>query len=398
VQVKRLLQELLRPVMHKKRSDTMIGLISTLLATKKLSASGLGRSFATLMTITQRSGLRIVDRFLGNKKLYNDLSAIYTAFICTVIGNRKSIDIIVDWTKIPNSGFYALRAAIVAQGRAITIMEDVYPGRKLGNKKVHNRFLERLKKSIPPGVKICIITDGGFHINWFRTIISFGWDYLGRVRIGSGKKYRIEEKGEWKTLIELSQQATKTPQYAGQVWLTKENTLQTHFYIYKSLKKNRKSLNKSGKRKKNIVSLDCAKAAREPWLLVASIEPSKKDAHKTASIIIEKYKTRMQIEEGIRDLKSTRYGFGLEQSLSKKIERLKILLLMAMLASYYAWLLGYIGGKDALHYDYQSNSKKNKKSLSNFSLGCELIRDKIKIPITRIRAAMQEQWSPIYEG
>jgi hypothetical protein len=106
----------------------------------------------------------------------------------------------------------------------------------------------------------------------------------------------------------------------------------------------------------------------------------------------------MQIEEGIRDLKSTRYGFGLEQSLSKKIERLKILLLMAMLASYYAWLLGYIGGKDALHYDYQSNSKKNKKSLSNFSLGCELIRDKIKIPITRIRAAMQEQWSPIYEG
>ncbi len=35
----------------------------------------------------------------------------------------------------------------VAQGRAITILEDVYPEKKLGNKKIHNRFLERLKNN-----------------------------------------------------------------------------------------------------------------------------------------------------------------------------------------------------------------------------------------------------------
>ncbi len=265
MQVKKLLQDLLHPVMHKRRADTMIGLIIILLTTKKLSASGLGRPFAALMSITQRSGLRIVDRFLGNKKLYTELSALYAVFIGSVIGNRKSIDIIVDWTKIPNSKFYVLRAALVAQGRAITILEDVYPEKKLGNKKIHNRFLERLKKTIPSLVKVCVITDGGFHINWFKKIISFGWNYLGRVRVGSGKKYRNELKGEWKTLAELSKEAIKTPQYAGQVWLTKENALQTFFYTYKSLKKNKeKSLNKSGKKKKNTESLDCTKAAHEP--------------------------------------------------------------------------------------------------------------------------------------
>ncbi len=41
-------------------------------------------------------------------------------------------------------------------------------------------------------------------------------------------------KGEWKTLAELSKEAIKTPQYAGQVWLTNlgGNALQTFFYTY----------------------------------------------------------------------------------------------------------------------------------------------------------------------
>ncbi len=40
-----------------------------------------------------------------------------------------------------------------------------------------------------------------------------------------------ELKREWKTLAELGKEAIKTPQYAGQVWLTKENALQTFLYI-----------------------------------------------------------------------------------------------------------------------------------------------------------------------
>ncbi len=85
------------------------------------------------------------------------------------------------------------------------------------------------------------------------------------------------------------------------------------------------------------------------------MEPNQKDANKTAAIVIEKYKTRMQIEEGIRDLKSTKYGFGLEHSLSRKIETIQNTLLLAMLANYYAWLLGYIGEKDNLHCDLSIN-------------------------------------------
>ena len=79
MQVKRLLQDLLLPVIHKKRAETLVSLILTLLITKKLSLTKLGRAFS--QTITQRSGIRIVDRFLGNKKLMNDLDSIHEAFV-----------------------------------------------------------------------------------------------------------------------------------------------------------------------------------------------------------------------------------------------------------------------------------------------------------------------------
>jgi hypothetical protein len=142
MQVKRLLQNLLFPVIHKKRAKTLVSLILTLITTKTLSLTKLGRAFS--QTITQRSGIRIVDRFLGNKKLMNELDTIQDAFVRYVIGFRIKLQIIVDWTNIPNTNSHAIRAALVANGLAITIMEDVYPERKLGNKKVHTALAGRI--------------------------------------------------------------------------------------------------------------------------------------------------------------------------------------------------------------------------------------------------------------
>jgi hypothetical protein len=384
--VKRLLQKLLVPVMHKKRLDTLIRLVCTLLNTKKLSLTGLGRGMAT--EIQQRSGIRIVDRFLGNKKLYGECHAIQEHFCRQVIGSKKTPDIIVDWSISPNTNHHVLRAAMVAKGRAITIMEEVYPEKKLGTQKVQNRFLVKLKKAFPKDCKPCIITDGGFHNEWCKKVLELGWNYLVRIRVGSGKLYRINHENEWKSLDDISNKATLIPAYAGSVYLCKGHPLQTHLYTYKSLKKNRKSLNKSGKKKKDSTSKDYAKSAKEPWILSSSISPEELNAKK----IIKKYKNRMQIEEGFRDLKSSKYGFGLEHALSQYKSRIKILLLIAMFASYYAWLIGYIAERNGLHYQFQSSSIKNRRILSFFFLGCEIIKRKIKMPIFMLRAAIAEEF------
>jgi hypothetical protein len=388
MQVKRLLQNLLLIVIHKKRAETLVSLILALLNTKTLSLTKLGRAFS--QTITQRSGIRIVDRFLGNKKLMNELDTIQEAFVRYVIGFRIKLQIIVDWTNIPNTNSHAIRAALVANGRAITIMEDVYPERKLGNKKVHNRFLERLKKMIPAGCEVCIITDGGFHNDWFRKVLFLGWDYIGRIRLGSGYKYYDQTTSKWKTLNDISSGATTTPKFIGFVKIGKGNPFQTYLYIYKGDKKGRKSLNRAGKKRKDTHSLEYRKAALEPWILTSSIKPESKY---TANRVVEKYSKRMQIEEGIRDLKSTKYGFGFEHCLSKKIERIKILLMIARIAAYFAFIVGFVSEKNKLHYDYQSSSLKTARILSLFYLGCEIIKDKIKISIDLLRRAMTEEYS-----
>jgi hypothetical protein len=53
-------------------------------------------------------------------------------------------------------------------------------------------------------------------------------------------------------------------------------------------------------------------AANEPWLLASSLTEEK---GYSGQWIVNLYKLRMQIEEGFRDLKSARDGFGMENAL-----------------------------------------------------------------------------------
>jgi len=50
------------------------------------------------------------------------------------------------------------------------------------------------------------------------------------------------------------------------------------------------------------------------------------------------YGLSMQIEEGFRDLKSTKYGFGFKHVNTKHIYRLNVFFLIAMLAAFLAWV------------------------------------------------------------
>jgi transposase len=108
-----------------------------------------------------------------------------------------------------------------------------------------------------------------------------------------------------------------------------------------------------------------------------------------AKRVVKIYKKRMQIEEAFRDLKSSRYGLGFEDAYSKKIKRIEILLLIAALASFIAWLVGWIAEQNKLHYQFQSNSIKDRRVLSFFYLGCEVIKRRIKITINMLETAIK---------
>jgi hypothetical protein len=79
------------------------------------------------------------------------------------------------------------------------------------------------------------------------------------------------------------------------------------------------------------------------------------------------------IEENFRDLKSTRDGFSLENAYSYKPCRIQILLLLAMLASFLAWLIGCLAEKRGWRSHFQVNST-SRHTISLWYLGIQVFK------------------------
>ncbi len=272
--IKKILEKILAKVMHQKRLQTLVLLVNSLFHTKILNLTNLGR--ASSIDIQERSGIRKVDRFLGNKELQKERLCIYQSTVDLIVGAKKSLEIIVDWSPVSNSTDQILRAALVATGRSLTLFEEVHMGKNYNKRSVHNEFLNQLKQLLPDDCKPIIVTDAGFHNPWFEKVISLGWDYEGRIR---GDKYYQLEGDEWRKIKTLHGQANKTPKYIGEVKLCKQGTIQTHMYIVKQLPKHRKASTKAGKICQDSTSKKQSKSAKEPWVLVTSL-PKKFNSEK----------------------------------------------------------------------------------------------------------------------
>lgn len=134
--------------------------------------------------------------------------------------------------------------------------------------------------------------------------------------------------------------------------------------LIKQKAKGRHATNSDGSPKRAKHSLKHADGATDPWLLATSLP-----AHRNLSKqVVGIYRQRMQIEEGFRDMKSTRFGLGFEQNKSTKLVRVTILVLLATLASVVAVLLGMALVIAKKHRRFQANTE-IKQVLSFHTLG-----------------------------
>ncbi len=364
------LHELLGNAIHKSRVTLLTQVTTAIIKTKVLQLSSVGRSLE--LAIQERSGIRKVDRLLGNAFFQTHSKEIYAQIIRCVVSTKTRPLIIVDWTKLPNTEHYALRAAIAAESRAITLYEEVHPKKKEGNAAVHQAFLMQLQQLLPSTCRPIIITDAGFKNPWFKVVLSLGWDFIGRVR-GLTKS----DAGEgYKPCKELHSLASPTPRYLGDWLLARKNPLKVGFYLVSHKLRGRKKRNKNSMISTHKDSRNYSNSYREPWVLVSSLK-----GFNVAGKVVKIYKKRMTIEEGFRDLKSTQYGFSMSENHTIRKERLIVWLLISALASLFAWVMGQAAEKRELHYQFQANSIRHRRVLSFFYLGCQIIRKKIKIPI-----------------
>jgi len=390
MQVTKILHQLLSSTIHKTRIKSLTPVITAIILYKQLRLTQLGRNLDT--PGQERSAIRRVDRLLANLFYQQHAIAFYSAITSMAVGNQGRPIILVDWTGIPNSRqvakdgeHSALRASLIAEGRSITLYEEVHSKKKENNDAVHKAFLKTLKSILPKACRPYIVSDAGFKNPWFRAVLNLGWDYIGRVR---GTVHYDDNSG-FKSIKKLFDIATQTPTSCGEFKLSKRKPLKTHFYLYKHKVIGRHKLTKGKKRDRHKDSENHARSYREPWILVSSLK-----GFSAAKKVINIYKFRMTIEGSFRDQKSTQFGFSMNENVTLIAKRYTTWLLIASLASFIAWVAGYAAEQKKLHYHFQANTYRHRRVLSFFYLGCQIIRKKIDIDI-QLHEIRQLAWDDL---
>lgn len=177
----------------------------------------------------------------------------------------------------------------------------------------------------------------------------------------------------------------------------RQSIYQTGFFIYTNnaieVDIRRQSY---GKKTQSRHSKKNAQGENTPWLLVSSL--GKEDA--SAKQVIQLYRTRMQIEEGFRDIKNQRTDFALFDTRTRSPKRLANLLLVGMLTMLVVWLMGRLAEEQQLHYHYQANTIKKYRVLSLFYLACLLVvqrqfnftKHELQHAINLVQQDMLKQW------
>lgn len=378
--VKIYLHKLLKSAIHKSRIVSLIPVINAIINIKQLKLTQVGR--ALLTKGKERAAIYRMDRILGNKYYQNSNIDIYKCITDLAVGSKTRPVVLVDWSGVPNSlrtcsdgEQCILKASLAAEGRSITIYEEVHSKKKECDPKTHKNFLKKLKSILTAECRPIIVTDAGFKNPWFKAVVSLGWDYVGRVR--GTICYKLPSETGFKKISTLFNLASGIAKSLGQMTLTMTNPIVTNAYIYKHKLQGRKKITKGGNVARDKDAIKHSRGYREPWLLVTSL----KDTSTAAKKVVKIYKLRMTIEENIRDTKSVEYGLSMNENHTINSKRYIVWLMLSALANIIAWMVGYSAEKIKLHYDFQANTYRHKRVLSFFFLGCQIIRKKIDVPI-----------------
>lgn len=313
--------------MHAARVQVLLGAVTALLNGRRLVLMDLARSWPGAVRV--RAPLKRLDRLLSNRHLCEERTQLYAAMGSALVSQARPV-ILVDWSALDHRGCWQLlRAALPIGGRTLTIFESVHPTAELGSAKVERQLLSTLKTMLPTHCRPIIITDAGFCTPWFRAVTQYGWDYIGRVR----SAIHVEvAAGGWTSSSILLAQATTHPTRFEHVQLTRKSRWPCHLVLARQRHQGRQLLTQHRRPQRNKRALAAQRRGHTPCLLATSLtlRPNK---------IVNLYRLRMQIEESFRDLKCERFGCAFHHSLTRKPQRIAILLLLQALASFLVFLV-----------------------------------------------------------
>lgn len=341
---------------HKARLTAVAAAVVAILISRRLSSAALGRA---LPSRSPKHAIKRFDRLTGNAHLFAELPLIYAAIAAAAVKTVRPV-ILIDWTHL-RGPHHALAAAMATgEGRPILLLATVHYVRQLGSPKVQRGFLAQLAGIVPPGSRPILVSDAGFHGDFFRDVVRLGWDFVGRIR--GTAQLRVDGRVTNKTA--LYRRASAEPLDFAEAGLYTRRTIQCRLVLVRRPRAKRRSEPTANKE-----LLEYRKAARDPWLLATSLHAREASAER----VIEHYGARMLIEEAFRDTKSARFGIGLGEARSRSNNRLAVQLALAALALAAAFAIGEAVEARGEHRRFQANSLK-RRVLSVVRLGLEWVQ------------------------
>jgi hypothetical protein len=338
---------------HRARLGAVTAATVALIHGGKVGLAALGRAIGVR---SHKHGIKRIDRLLGNEALASELDVFYAALARYVLRPLKRPVILLDWSEV-GTGKWVLTAAVPVEGRAVTIHSVVVPMAKYTAVAVERQFLQTLRSFLDPASRPILVGDAGFRGPWMKSVRAEGWDFVVRVR-GRTLVQRIGES-TWESWKQLWPQVRRCPRALGTYLVVRSQGVEVELV---AVDQRTNTKRRTSTRSRNAPAMRARRAYKEPWILATSLKlPAKQ--------ITKLYAARMQIELTFRDLKSHRFGWGLEDARCRSLQRIAVQVLLVAIASLVTLLVGLAAEQDGLRKHFQANTVRNRRVISLVALG-----------------------------
>jgi hypothetical protein len=352
---------------HASRWGAVWRVVTALIAGHRLWLTALGRQLPG--DVLQKHGIKAVDRLLGNRHLQRERFAIASEVVALVAGKTSTPIVLVDTVEIQRR-VIVVTAALAYNGRSFPFWSTKVRHYRLNSAECR-RFLSELARILPSSARPVLVTDAGFETPWILEVERRGWHFITRVR----GQVQVCLRGRWVELRTVRKLATRRPKNLGMVRLRKAAPIERRLVLSKiPTPRHRQVMTRSGPARGTNYKV-YRENAHQPVVAATSLTCR-------ASVVIEIYAMRMQIEESFRDLKNHRWGWSLRHCGTRARERLELLFLIASIASLIQQLVGLAAEHLGLQRSYQANTSK-RRVLSIFLLGALVLNDRRRPPLPR---------------
>ncbi len=335
-----MVEQFIGGALHAKQTESIAHATVGALHAATASIATIGRASARARGRRGKHGIKQVDRMLSNDRIKTD--AVFDHYVRAVVGARREIVAVIDWSDYANSGHSKIAISLVTRhGRATPLVWLTVHTSKLKKRRASYelRVLRMVKWALPDGVRVTVLADRGFGDTALYEQMTglLRFDFVIRFR---GCIHVMTPEGESRPASEwvaLNGRAT-------QILDARVTGRRVPVAAVVTVKR---------------------KGMKEPWILATSRTDD-------ADTIVSLYAKRFSIEETFRDHKDWRFGLALAHMHIEEPARRDRMLLVLALTTVIATLLGATGEQLGLDRYLRANTKRA-RTHSLFRQGREYI-------------------------